>query len=247
MNMNNIQKLAQAIKSHERIVFFGGAGVSTESGVPDFRSADGIFNNNESAETLLSYSYFKLNPTRFMEFYRTKLFFPDVKPNFAHNYLAKLEKAEKLHAVITQNVDGLHQKAGSGNVIELHGTAHKCFCDLCKEAQPAVVVNEFVNPAELPFCKCGGVIRPAIIMYEEPLDPDVTGRAIRAIAEADMLIIAGTSLRVYPAASYIGYFTGNCLAVINREAIAAKADIVIEGSVGETFKKINIILRERGF
>ena len=241
MAREQIEKLKEAIAQAERIVFFGGAGVSTESGIPDFRSETGLYAQNKSAEELLSYSYFKRHPEEFFAFYRTKLLFPDVRPNYAHEFLAGLEAQGKLNAVITQNVDGLHQMAGSKNVIELHGTAQQVFCDDCKENYPADAVNTFQAPGDIPLCACGGVIRPAIVMFEEPLDEGVIAQAIHAISQADMLIIGGTSLSVYPAASFIDYFRGKWVTLMNKGDVsrASRADIVIRESLVETFRQIH--------
>ncbi len=233
--MDSIKRLQSMIDSSENIVFFGGAGVSTESGIPDFRSADGLYNQTGykySPEEIVSHSFFKSNPKTFFEFYRKNFLFGDnIKPNPAHYKLAKLEKCGKLKAVITQNVDGLHQKAGSKNVFELHGSVLRNYCTKCKK-----FYSDISGMENIPKCKCGGIIRPDIVLYEEQLDNTVINKSISAIEDADMLIVGGTSLSVYPAASFIGYFKGKYLVVINMAPTPMdnSADLVIREPIGKT-------------
>lgn len=216
-------------------VFFGGAGVSTESGIPDFRSQDGLYSQKYShpPETIISYSYYTQNKKAFYSFYKEKMLFPDALPNPAHIKLAEWEKAGKISAVITQNIDGLHQKAGSRNVIELHGSVHRNTCQSCKMKYPL----SFILQAEgVPVCECGGDIKPDVVLYEEPLDSATVEKAIRALSRADLLIIGGTSLIVHPAAGLIQYFKGKNLAVVNKSALpSANARVVITDSIGKVF------------
>lgn len=235
-----IEKLRQMIAESDNIVFFGGAGVSTESGIPDFRSVDGLYNQHYKypPETILSASFFERNPEEFYRFYRDKLVIRgDVRPNAAHRRLAELEQEGKLKAVITQNIDGLHQAAGSREVLELHGTTHRCCCARCRKPFP----KEFVDDGEgVPRCDCGGVVRPDVVLYEEGLDPDVMNRAVRYIANADMLIIGGTSLVVYPAAGLIHYYKGSKLVLVNRGQTPQDqyADLVVRENIGEVFSQV---------
>ena len=233
------QKLIQLkkwIDESERIVFFGGAGVSTESGIPDFRSVDGLYNQKYAypPETMLSHTFLVRYPKEFYRFYHDKLVCPGVKPNITHLKLAELEKEGKLTAVVTQNIDGLHQAAGSETVLELHGSTHRCYCSKCKKPYPESAVNEGEG---VPHCDCGGVIRPDVVLYEEGLDQNVVNEAVRQIAAADMLIVGGTSLVVYPAAGLVNYYRGKKLVLINRDAtgLDSRADLVIHGSLGQVF------------
>lgn len=223
----------------ENIVFFGGAGVSTESGVPDFRSVDGLYNQKWSypPETILSHSFFYSNPEEYYRFHHEKLLVSDAKPNRAHIRLAELEQEGKLKAVITQNIDGLHQLAGSKNVLELHGTLLRAYCSRCRKEYPASVMCE---KGHVPKCDCGGVIRPDIVLYEEPLDSDVMARSISYIEKADMLIVGGTSLGVYPAAGLIRYYRGKKLVLINLSPTPydSYADLIINEKIGEVFAQI---------
>ena len=212
--MNGTEKLKELVDGSNNIVFFGGAGVSTESGIPDFRSTDGLYHQQYDypPETILSHSFFMRNPEEFYRFYKNKMLCLDAKPNMAHKKLAELEKAGKLKAVITQNIDGLHQAAGSKEVLELHGSVHRNYCMKCGKFYDA----EYMLHAEgVPTCSCGGMIKPDVVLYEEGLDMTVMSKSIQAIRDADVLIIGGTSLIVYPAAGLIDYYRGNKLAVIN--------------------------------
>ena len=234
-----IAKLQEIIDDSENIVFFGGAGVSTESGIPDFRSADGIYHQQYrySPEQIVSHSFFVRNTEAFYEFYKDKMMFLEAKPNAAHLKLAQLEAEEKLKAVITQNIDGLHQAAGSKTVWELHGSIHRNYCQKCGKFYDA----SYVKHADgVPRCECGGLIKPDVVLYEEGLDPGVIDHSIRAIREADTLIIGGTSLVVYPAAGFIDYFRGKHLVVINKSATAkeVRAELTIAAPIGEVMKGI---------
>lgn len=234
-----IAKLQEIIDDSENIVFFGGAGVSTESGIPDFRSADGIYHQQYrySPEQIVSHSFFVRNTEAFYEFYKDKMMFLEAKPNAAHLKLAQLEAEGKLKAVITQNIDGLHQAAGSKTVWELHGSIHRNYCQKCGKFYDA----SYVKHADgVPRCECGGLIKPDVVLYEEGLDPGVIDHSIRAIREADTLIIGGTSLVVYPAAGFIDYFRGKHLVVINKSATAkeVRAELTIASPIGEVMKGI---------
>ena len=239
-----LQKLKSWIKDSNRIVFFGGAGVSTESGLKDYRSKDGIYNTYSkygiSPEEILSIDFFNEDPQTFYRFYR-EFFLHNAKPNKAHLALAQLEKTDKQFTVITQNVDNLHQLAGSKNVLELHGTAEKYYCAKCGRNYNQDFIAD--TSKEVPVCtECGGIVRPYVTLYGEMLNEFVTERAIRAIWEADVLIIGGTSLTVYPAAGLVRYFQGDNLILINRDStpLDHKADLVIHGSVGEILSNIDI-------
>ena len=237
-----IALLRQWVAESDNIVFFGGAGVSTESGIPDFRSVDGLYNQEYKypPEEIISHSFFERDPEEFYRFYRAKLIPPkDVKPNAAHLRLAELESEGKLRAVITQNIDGLHQAAGSKKVIELHGSIHRCYCAKCRKPYPESFVNEGTG---IPRCSCGGIVRPDVVLYEEGLDDSVVTGALNAIQTADALIIAGTSLTVYPAAGFIRYFRGNTVVLINRDATPydAQADLVFHESVGALLGQIEV-------
>lgn len=237
---DNIAVLRQWIAGSDNIVFFGGAGVSTESGIPDFRSTDGLYRQEYKypPETILSHTFFERNPEEFFRFYRAKLI-PDksVQPNTAHRRLAELEQEGKLRAVITQNIDGLHQAAGSKRVIELHGSIHRCRCAKCGKPCP----EEIVNIGEgVPRCSCGGVLRPEVVLYEEPLaEQDITD-AVNFIRAADVLIVGGTSLAVYPAAGLLRYYEGSKLALVNMGATSydESADLLIREKIGKVFSKV---------
>ena len=233
------EKLAGMLSSARRAVFFGGAGVSTESGIPDFRSTDGLYHQQwrYPPETILSHTFFQRRTEEFFDFYRKKMLFPDAEPNPAHIALAELEKRGVLAAVITQNIDGLHQAAGSKNVLELHGSILRAYCSRCRRPYPAEVIN---HGEGVPRCSCGGVIRPDIVLYEEPLDEDVMTRALYYIRNAEVLIIGGTSLNVYPAAGLIRYYRGNKLALVNLGATPydSFADLVIHEKIGEVFSRL---------
>lgn len=230
-------RLQEIIDDSENIVFFGGAGVSTESGIPDFRSADGIYHQQYrySPEQIVSHSFFMRNTEAFYEFYKEKMMFLEAKPNAAHLKLAQLEAEGKLKAVITQNIDGLHQAAGSKNVWELHGSIHRNYCRKCGKFYDASYVK---NADGVPRCECGGLIKPDVVLYEEGLDSGVIEHSIRTICEADTLIIGGTSLVVYPAAGFIDYFRGKHLVVINKSATAkeVRAELTIAAPIGEVMK-----------
>lgn len=234
-----ITTLQRIIDESANIVFFGGAGVSTESGIPDFRSEDGLYHTKYSypPERILSHSFFTQNPEVFYTFYREKILYLDAKPNPAHKKLAELEKLGKLKAVVTQNIDGLHQKAGSKTVYELHGSIHRNYCVECGKAYSAEFVNEVKG---IPHCTCGGMIKPDVVLYEESLDGRTIQSAVSAIAKADTLIIGGTSLVVYPAAGFIDYFRGKHLLVINKSETgrAVRAELSINAPIGEILEKI---------
>lgn len=234
-----IAKLQEIIDDSENIVFFGGAGVSTESGIPDFRSADGIYHQQYrySPEQIVSHSFFVRNTEAFYEFYKDKMMFLEAKPNAAHLKLAQLEAEGKLKAVITQNIDGLHQAAGSKTVWELHGSIHRNYCRKCGKFYDAFYVK---HADGVPRCECGGLIKPDVVLYEEGLDPGVIDHSIRSIREADTLIIGGTSLVVYPVAGFIDYFRGKHLVVINKSATAkeVRAELTIAAPIGEVMKGI---------
>ena len=234
-----IEKLKNIIAESDNIVFFGGAGVSTESGIPDFRSVDGLYNQEWKypPETILSRSFFDRNPEEYYRFHRAKLVVDGVKPNRAHLRLAELEREGKLKAVITQNIDGLHQAAGSKNVLELHGSILRAYCSRCRKSYDADVINHGTG---VPRCLCGGVIRPDIVLYEEALDDDTVSSAIRYIRNADVLIIGGTSLNVYPAAGLINYYKGNKLILVNLSSTPydSYADLVIHEKIGEVFSQV---------
>lgn len=241
-NLNEkITKLNEMIKESSRIVFFGGAGVSTESGIPDFRSVDGLYHQKYDypPETILSGDFFYSKTKEFYRFYRDKMLCLDAKPNEAHIKLAEMEKCGKLTAVVTQNIDGLHQKAGSKRVYELHGSVLRNYCLKCKKSFSAEYI---LNGGDIPKCECGGLIKPDVVLYSEQLDQNVLSGAIRAIEQADMLIIGGTSLVVYPAAGLINYFHGNNLVIINMSPTSAdsSADLLIEGKIGEVMRKIKL-------
>ena len=232
--MEKITKLREMIEKSNRIVFFGGAGVSTESNIPDFRSADGLYQEkyHYPPEQVVSHTFFVQKTKLFYDFYKNKMMYLDAKPNKAHLKLAELEQAGKLTAVITQNIDGLHQMAGSKNVLELHGSIHRNYCQKCGKFYDAKYVKE--SPG-IPICECGGIIKPDVVLYEEGLDNMIINKSLRAISEADMLIIGGTSLVVYPAAGFVDYFRGNHLVVLNKTTTARDtyADLCIQEPIGE--------------
>ncbi len=227
------------VAESERIVFFGGAGVSTESGIPDFRSVDGLYSQRwrYPPETVLSHRFFVEHTDEFYEFYREKMLALDAKPNRAHLALAALERAGKLSAVITQNIDGLHQTAGSERVIELHGSVHRNRCTKCGRRFDARFIADSHG---IPTCECGGVIKPEVVLYDEQLDDEVINETARALRYADLVIVAGTSLTVYPAAAFLEFYPGNRLALINRDPTPydAKADLVIHRLVGEVLEEV---------
>lgn len=232
--MTERETLKQWLSESENIVFFGGAGVSTESKIPDFRSTDGLYNQQYAypPETILSHTFYMRRPEEFYQFYRNKMLFPDAEPNRAHKALAKLEQEGRLRAVITQNIDGLHQKAGSREVLELHGSVLRNYCTKCGKfyGLEAVLESEGV-----PRCTCGGVIKPDVVLYEEGLDQHTLQKAVYYISNADVLIIGGTSLTVYPAAGLIDYYGGKKLVLINKSVtpMDSRADLVISGPIGE--------------
>lgn len=235
-----IETLKEIIDTYDNIVFFGGAGVSTESGIPDFRSVDGLYNQQYDypPETILSHTFYRKNPKEFYRFYRNKMLFTDAGPNAAHYKLAELEQSGKLRAVITQNIDGLHQAAGSKVVLELHGSVLRNYCENCGQFYD---VNYILNSTDVPLCeKCGGPIKPDVVLYEEGLNQKTINDAIHYIREADVLIIGGTSLAVYPAAGLIDYFQGDKLVVINKAPTPrdSYADLLIQAPIGETFSHL---------
>ena len=237
MSYDALQKM---VNDCSRIVFFGGAGVSTESGIPDFRSVDGLYNQKYDypPETILSHTFFMKRPEAFFRFYRDKMLPLDAKPNKAHLKLAEWEKEGKLLAVVTQNIDGLHQAAGSKKVYELHGSVHRNYCMKCGKFFPPDYIRD--SKDEIPVCPCGGRIKPDVVLYEEGLDNDVVSGAVHAIAQADLLIVAGTSLTVYPAAGLVRYFRGKHLVLINRDAtpMDSECDLVIHDKVGEVLSSL---------
>lgn len=234
--MSKINELQKIIDSSDNIVFFGGAGVSTESGIPDFRSAEGIY--SRTPEELVSHTYYMEHTKEFFEFYKENLIFKDAKPNPAHYKLAELEKRGKLKAVITQNIDGLHQKAGCKNVLELHGNVERNYCQVCNKSYD---LNYVLESDDIPRCECGGIIKPDVVLYEEPLNNAILSFAVDYISNADTLIIGGTSLVVYPAAGLINYFNGKNLVLINKSETPYDnlASLVINEAIGETLSKID--------
>lgn len=240
---NKIKKLQELIDNAKKIVFFGGAGVSTESGIKDFRSKDGLYSLKSKFdvpyEVMLSRSYFENNTENFFKFYKEFMINKDAKPNDCHNYLSKKEKEGKKITIITQNIDGLHQMAGSKNVIELHGSIHRNFCEKCGRSYPL----DFIENSKdfIPICpKCGGVIKPNVVLYEEPLNEYIIARSVIALQEADLLIVAGTSLNVYPAAGLIDYFYGGNIVVINKDHLPISREIKLEinEKIGEVFRQL---------
>lgn len=241
MDQTKIKHLQKIIDESNRIVFFGGAGVSTESNIPDFRSTDGLYNQTYKyrPETIVSATFFWNRTNEFYEFYKDRMLYLDAKPNKAHLKLAELEQAGKLTAVITQNIDGLHQAAGSKTVYELHGSVLRNYCTKCHTFYP---VEDIKHAPGIPYCVCGGLIKPDVVLYEEGLDNQVLSGAVNAIAQADTLIIGGTSLVVYPAAGLIDYFHGKHLVVINRDATSRdkQAELCISDSIGEVLGQIEV-------
>ena len=237
--MDEIRQLAQIVENSRNIVFFGGAGVSTESGIPDFRSTDGLYNQqwDYPPEVILSHTFFEKNTAEFYRFYRAKMLCLDAKPNPAHLKLAQLEAEGKLTGVVTQNIDGLHQAAGSKKVFELHGSVLRNYCTKCGRSFSAQFI---LDSTGIPKCDCGGVIKPDVVLYEEALDNDVVSGAVSAIASADTMIIGGTSLNVYPAAGLINYFRGSHLVIINKSPTQQdrNADLLISQNIGQVFSAI---------
>lgn len=238
--MHKIKQLKQWIEESGNIVFFGGAGVSTESGIPDFRGVDGLYSQKFEypPERIISHSFFLSDPSYFFRFYKEKMMPLGYSPNITHYFLAKLEAEGKLSAVITQNIDGLHQQAGSETVYELHGSVHRNYCTCCGKLFSAEYVK---NSVDIPRCICGSVVRPDVVLYEEGLDDETVNNAVEAIQNADMLIVGGTSLSVYPAAGLIRYYTGDKLVLINRDATPfdSAADLVIHDSLGKVFSELD--------
>lgn len=238
--MTGTEQLKQWIEASDNIVFFGGAGVSTESGIPDFRSVDGLYHQKYDypPETILSHTFYMEKTEEFYKFYRDKMLALDAKPNAAHLKLAELEEKGKLKAVVTQNIDGLHQAAGSKNVLELHGSVHRNYCRKCGKLYDAHYIKESTG---VPMCTCGGQIKPDVVLYEEGLDSVTMQAAIHFISEAEILIIGGTSLAVYPAAGLIDFYRGNKLVLINKSAtpMDGRADLVIQAPIGEVFSQID--------
>lgn len=236
-----IIKLQETIDRYDNIVFFGGAGVSTESGIPDFRSQDGLYHQKYDypPETILSHTFFMRRPEEFYKFYRDKMLCDTAKPNAAHMKLAELEKCGKLKAVITQNIDNLHQMAGSRKVLELHGSVYRNYCMKCGKFYDFSYIK---NSTGVPRCECGGMVKPDVVLYEEGLDNQTLTDSVRAISQAQVLIIGGTSLAVYPAASLIDYFRGDCLVVINKAPTPRdrNADLLIKDPIGQVFSQIRI-------
>lgn len=243
--MTGIEQLKQMIEESSNIVFFGGAGVSTESGIPDFRSVDGLYHQKYDypPETILSHTFYMRRPEEFFRFYKDKLIYPQAKPNAAHKVLAQLEREGKLKAVVTQNIDGLHQAAGSKKVLELHGSTLRNYCEKCHKFYPIEAIRD---AKDIPYCECGGRIKPDVVLYEEGLDQSILSEAVRVISEADMLIIGGTSLAVYPAAGLIDYYRGDKLVLINKTPTArdSMANLVLADSIGEVFSHIRPVDEE---
>jgi NAD-dependent protein deacetylases, SIR2 family len=235
------EKLKQIIDESDNIVFFGGAGVSTESNIPDFRSSSGLYETKNSykypPEVMLSHSFFQSHTKDFYEFYKTKMIYRNAKPNDAHITLAKLEQTGKLKAVITQNIDGLHQMAGSKEVLELHGSVHRNYCMKCHKFYD---LDYILNSADVPKCSCGGIIKPDVVLYEENLDMAVLNKAVKYIEKCDALIIGGTSLTVYPSAGLVQYYNGDKLVLINKSTTQydKRANLIISEKIGETLRKI---------
>ena len=233
-----IDKLIDAIKNAKRITLFSGAGMSTDSGIPDFRSETGLYKNNKHAEEIISHSFFMENPKEFYEFYKEKMIFKDALPNYGHKFIADLQDVKDV-TVVTQNIDGLHQRAGNKKVYELHGSIHRNYCMKCHKLY---TLEDILNKGDAPYCDCGGLIKPDVVLYEESLDSKTINDSVDAIANCELMIILGTSLNVYPAAGLIKYFRGNTLAIINKSTTTSDnfCDIVIHDSISETFKKIKL-------
>ncbi len=238
--MEQVEQLRKWVKESNNIVFFGGAGVSTESGIPDFRSVDGLYHQQYDypPETILSHTFYRQKPEEFYRFYRAKMLCLDAKPNAAHLKLAQWEQEGKLKAVITQNIDGLHQAAGSKTVLELHGSVLRNYCEKCGKFHD---VNEIVNSQGVPVCECGGSIKPDVVLYEEGLDQKTLSDAVRYISEADVLIVGGTSLAVYPAAGLLDYYNGSKLVLVNKTPTPrdSVANLIVQGSIGEIFSQLD--------
>lgn len=241
--MSNIELLNNIIKQSDNIVFFGGAGVSTESGIPDFRSQDGLYNTKykNPPEMILSHSFFVRNPEEFFKFYRDKMIYTDAKPNMAHIKLAELEKMGKLKAVITQNIDGLHQLAESKNVLELHGSIHRNHCIYCRKSY---TLQYIIDSEDVPLCECGGIVKPDVVLYEESLNEDVLEKSVKYISNAEVLIIGGTSLNVYPAANLLFFYEGDKLILINKTVTSMDnvANLIIHDKIGKVFNDIDLSL-----
>ncbi|NIZ19135.1 NAD-dependent protein deacylase [Entomospira culicis] len=236
----SIEQLQLAMNEASSILFFGGAGVSTESGIPDFRSVDGLYHQHyaHSPETILSHTFFMQQPEIFYQFYREKMLYLDAKPNITHTFLAKLEAMGKLQAIVTQNIDGLHQLAGNKKVHELHGSVHRNHCMQCQEFYP---IDAILNSQGVPHCHCGGIIKPDVILYEESLNETVLESAIQAITQADLLIVGGTSLTVYPAAGLLHYHQGKNLFIINKDRVPhASSAITITDTLGNVFSSLRL-------
>lgn len=237
--MTDLERFGEIVKTSKRIVFFGGAGVSTESGIPDFRSVDGLYHTKYQypPETILSHTFFMRKTEEFFKFYREKMLFPKAEPNVCHRTLAKLEAEGKLLAIVTQNIDGLHQKAGNKRVFELHGSVHRNTCMKCGKK---FGLDHILNTTGVPSCSCGGIVKPDVVLYEEPLDEETIEGAVHAIASADTLVIGGTSLAVYPAAGLVDYFRGDHLIVINLSPTDrdSYADLVLSKKIGEVFSSL---------
>lgn len=237
--MGQLEQLQDWVKESNNIVFFGGAGVSTESGIPDFRSVDGLYNQQYDypPETILSHTFYRQKPEEFYRFYRAKMLCLDAKPNAAHKKLAQWEQEGKLKAVVTQNIDGLHQAAGSKVVLELHGSVLRNYCERCGAFYDAEYI---LHSERVPACTCGGSIKPDVVLYEEGLDQKTLSDAVRYISEADMLIVGGTSLAVYPAAGLLDYYRGNKLVLVNKTPTPRDsiADLIVQGSIGEIFSQL---------
>lgn len=240
--MNTIEEIVAIIKKSDNVVFFGGAGVSTESGIPDFRSVDGLYNQKYDypPETILSHTFYRRKTSEFYRFYKDKMICKDAKPNVIHNTLARLEQEGKVKAVITQNIDGLHQMAGSREVLELHGSVHRNYCEECGKFFDAQYI---LDAKDVPSCDvvgCGGGVKPDVVLYEEGLDDETLRKSIEYIRNADVLIVGGTSLAVYPAAGLIDYYRGSKLILINKSATPkdSVADYIYQGSLGEVFSKL---------
>lgn len=235
----SIHRLKELLDGSDNIVFFGGAGVSTESGIPDFRSVDGLYSQKFKypPETILSHTFFERHTEEFFDFYRTKMLAPDAQPNAAHRKLAQWEQEGRLKAVITQNIDGLHQKAGSREVLELHGSVLRNYCTRCGKFHD---LDFILRTTGVPRCECGGVVKPDVVLYEESLNEDVMARAIHYIRQADVLLIGGTSLVVYPAAGLVQYYRGSKLAVVNKAATGAAlhAAVTVDGPIGQTLAQL---------
>ena len=234
-----VRKLKQLVDDSDNIVFFGGAGVSTESGIPDFRSTDGLYHQEWKypPEVILSHTFYEANPAEFFRFYHAKMLCPAARPNAAHLKLAEWEKEGKLRAIVTQNIDGLHQMAGSRTVYELHGSVHRNYCERCGKFYS---FDDILRSSGIPRCECGGTVKPDVVLYEESLDQATIEGAVRAIAAADVLIIGGTSLNVYPAAGLINYYRGHKLVLINKSPVARdlSADLVIRDPIDEVFAQL---------